>query len=886
MGLPNSTKPSIQRRITGVLALVLSLCLSTLVWLMWSMPENSPVEAPASMPPQQSATVLPSASNIMKPSVIQSSPPSSHPAKQWPNGGQSAPAAMQQKNLQINIGVLHDENATFNTIFLNADGITLKNKVVLSDLVIADSVNNGTITLENIVVKGRILVNGAQALSLMDVSAAQVIAQRTSGTTDYIIGGATTIHRFTARNQLTIDQSGLFANYAGVKALYTEAGTPVWQKVVLVGGSIDQAEINDATNLLLESGTWIDAVTANAPTHIGGKGTVNLLKVRSEEVTYERSPRNIEIEGSYDRPNQQSWAIGETAPTSGGSRSKSSPVKLKAPQGLTITAAEAEKTISLSFESVINVSDFTISYSVTNGDSPENTINAQITTTTNSHFLTHTLIGQPGTDIRFKVRAEAGSSRYLSSDYSSEYTKSVKVLSAPDAVSLSYNSGKLVLGFTPGVGTSANAHVAVLSTEGQENITLSLPAGVNSGEFEDPIPGATYTVSVHAVGDGRMSLSSPALSAVCAVPELPDVSNLVISQDGGEISVTFTKAEGVSNYTVALSYEGMPLTQTASGVNEDEYTYLFAPPAAIEDGGEYRASVLPQGGTQSTAIRTVTRRESPRHVAITSSALDTIDFSYTEVAGMSYTVVSATHNTLPLSVTSEALSVSGLVTAAGDTFNFSVITLGDGMFYADSFPAAANTATVTALSDPLSPTFSGDKDILYISFNSTNFSSPHEVVLQTWDEASGWVDGISFTLEAKNADSQDTTVDTPNEPARLRFGVKAKATNALQIDSATTISNELSLVRLAQAQNLAIVDTEEVNSVRFAFDAVADATAYIISYTLSDSSTQTLAQADYATVTAENVTLPEGVTITQFTVTALAEETSDVIYLESVADSL
>ncbi len=506
----------------SVLLLVFAVCVGTLLWLVWSEPDGLP--ASASEAQSSESEVSAGGSSSRSESVSASERESSEsvvgsaalPVRPVQPGGVSAnvgkPATVQKlQNLTVNAAVSHEENATYFNVFINAGGVALKNKLVTGDLVLSESIGNGAVLLENVVVKGRILVNAAQKVTLRDVTAAQLIAQRTSGTTDYIIDGGSTIHEMTARNQLTLDLGGLSANHTGVKKLTTEPGAPMWQQVTILRGTVGQIVTNDATNLLLPGGNVGEEVVANAPTHIGGGNAVANLTVRNDEVTYDKKPDNVEVEDRHSVPSTQQLAIGEVGREPGSGRSVRTTPRAQAlatPRNLAVTALEnADDGVALSFEPVANATGYTVIYSVTNGSSPLNITNRQLAINTNSHTVTSDLIRQAGTEISFKVRAVSSSSRYTASNYSG--TAALSVVQLDDATGLEVqhitDSGRYATFSFNAVASAKHYTVAYTPDIGEAGtITVNGSGGkITTGRvrLSNNASAVSFTVTAHAPPD-------------------------------------------------------------------------------------------------------------------------------------------------------------------------------------------------------------------------------------------------------------------------------------------------------------------------------------------------------------------------------------------------
>ncbi|MFV0497164.1 MAG: fibronectin type III domain-containing protein [Candidatus Fimivivens sp.] len=876
------------------LLLVLVVCISGLLWLVWSAPNDLPASISealgsgsdmSSSRDSSSSKAESSSKNDSSSSYPQSSTVMSSRPVQYNNGDTSTGSGTQKlQNLTIDAAVLHDENATYYNVLINADGVTLKNKLIKGDLVISESVGNGIVTLENIVVKGRILVNGAQTVKLHDVTSVRIVAQRGRGTTDYIIGGASTIHQITAKNQLTIDESGLSDNYAGVKDVVTERGTPMWQQVTLSNGALDGVTTNDASNLILSGRSAVGSVIANAPTHIGGSGLVNNLTVGSDDVSFEREPRNVAVRGHYNKPGVQNWGIGQTeAAVNGGNHSGTGMRMLSTPSNLSITA-EQKSSVMLAFNSVTNATSYTIVYSITNGSSADNVLDKQLSVDTNSDTIKHALIGQAGTVITFKVRAVTKASRYTTSAYTERYSKTVAVLGAPTNLQLDRNGDKLAFSFSAAPNATTYGHEAVLSVAGSDIARLKLAAGVTLGEFSNLIAGKTHTVTVRAIGDEALACTSAAVTETYDAPPLPSVSSLAISSDGETPAVIFKGAADIRDYTVTLHYDGNILPAKGHSVVGDVYTYLFGKPSAILAGKTYTASVAPQGGLSATKARAVGQRTQPDNPRIISSEIGAVTFAFDSVSGYRYEVVSATKDGVEIPGVTASNLTAAVSTAENSVFNFSVKALGDGIFLADSSPVLANAVIVTKLPVPLSPVISGDQNKLTFSFNTNNNYNTHNVVIQTSVDGKQWT---NFLSEILPVGVTQKSIETPHARMRIRFGVTAKAANAVQVDSDLANSPEFSVVNLQPATGLSLNQvTDSGYYAVLSFAKVLGATGYTVSYTLDGVHWIKLAPIGGDAVSTVRVKIPTGTTVQNFTVTAHAAPDAAHVYLDSTASYL
>ena len=141
--------------------------------------------------------------------------------------------------MEITAGVTHSVQGEYRNITITSSNTILKNKIVTGDIVIADSVKNGVVTLENVVVRGKIIANGGSVINLTDVTAIELLSQFEGGETRYNVGGKSFIHQLTAGNSIVIDESELKNGYMGIKMVAAPEGKKL-RRVVLKSGSVEQ----------------------------------------------------------------------------------------------------------------------------------------------------------------------------------------------------------------------------------------------------------------------------------------------------------------------------------------------------------------------------------------------------------------------------------------------------------------------------------------------------------------------------------------------------------------------------------------------------------------------------------------------------------------------
>lgn len=155
------------------------------------------------------------------------------------SGSSSSAASSETVDMEITAGVTHSVQGEYRNITITSSNTILKNKIVTGDIVIADSVKNGVVTLENVVVRGKIIANGGSVINLTDVTAIELLSQFEGGETRYNVGGKSFIHQLTAGNSIVIDESELKNGYTGIKMVAAPEGKKL-RRVVLKSGSVEQ----------------------------------------------------------------------------------------------------------------------------------------------------------------------------------------------------------------------------------------------------------------------------------------------------------------------------------------------------------------------------------------------------------------------------------------------------------------------------------------------------------------------------------------------------------------------------------------------------------------------------------------------------------------------
>ena len=705
------------------LVLIMVIALGFLFYMAWGKPSEPPVEssssaAASSVTPASSSrvsvptssrpsvspssqTTSPSTSSSQVSSVPINTPAYGVPTYSRPSVIDITPGAVSTltgRSLLVSLPGLHDAVGTYDQLHVSAHGATVANKTVLGDLVITSDVKNGWVVLENILVKGNILLYGGGTVTLRDVTAAGMTAVRAdAGVTNILLEGDTTVQNLTARHHITIDEDGLTPGFDGIRRITTSTGIPLWQSVTIIDGTIDAFTTQVMTNLNVLKGARVLLVTAQAQTHIEGDGTVGKLIVENDDVTYSLRPGSISTASGYYSPEQRSNSLGEPE-TSTPSDSGEEITRLGAPSALTITENDAEDLIFGFTHDGVGVSQFRATCYI-NGAVIQNTI---LTSNLRSWTIEDLYMTVDDT-VKLTVRAESSKG----TDYHSLYAeKSVTVtrLTKPTGLSMTV-SGDLTFSFNPVNGASSYRLIPYLDDVALPQLTPILSGGKMTATLAAPQPGiyhftAKALVSRLLTYDSNTEESDPITLTKISSP------TGTVTPASGSIALNLTAQTGASGYR-AWCNGTLLSADDSTGLT---YTKLFSA------AGEYifTASAL---GNGSTVLDSDTV-EIGRHTVTGISAATNLSLSYsggvitatfTGSSGASGYDVTLTKNNVPVVLT-YASGTTYTATAAladGDSLALSVVAQGDGISTLDS-NLSSTTRIVTQLTAPTNLTFAGD----------------------------------------------------------------------------------------------------------------------------------------------------------------------------------
>ncbi len=856
--------------IVTALAVVTICCIGTVAYMMWDKNRSEPADAKSAVSSSSSQIVssssseaasssepsssdLPSsseASSSLPAPVSSSKPASSSKATSYSSGSSSKSTGSGSvttvvQNGSIDKSGLYDAAATYSSMTIKAGGVTLKDKTINGNLYISSAVGTGEVTLENVIVKGQIIVEGGSKLTLNRTSAAEVILAKASGSSKLVVAGASTVDLLTVKSHADITETELATGFNGIDKMNVLAGNRIWQEITLTDVGLSAATVNIASNIDMNSGSSIALCKANAAVHFTGKGKIETLQVASDDISYATTPGSIKNSGSYDTPVKGGTAVQNTDTSDDGDDDDNhSSSTLSKPTGLSLTYNPTTDSFTASWSAVSHSSGYGLVPIV--GGSSGSTVSISSGTTSYTLPSTDSYVGKT---LAFKVYAKASGS-YKASAYTTSTATATIVRLASPTFAYAYNTVTDTITYSWGTVTNATGFrmTPVVSgvngtTQALASTTLSQAFGneTNSIKLRATATGASGRIdSAEVTSSSFTRISTPTLTAAYntdATPKivlswgavngesgfqltLPDGSTEPLAADMTSYSYT---PSGAGPFAFSLKALGSAANRTRNSATDDTATVLAAPTGLAIN---YNAT---------------TNRFVATWNAVTNSNGYTLVPVVNDVNGEAQTIASGT-TTYTFPNTAESY--------ADHPLSFKVLAKGNSsLSFFDSAQATASEITPVVLDAP-TPT-----GLVYDAAEGQFRASWSTVPNSAGYTITPIVGGVSQTPVINEASNTCLLGATYNSAATLSFKVLAKGSGHY-VSSTAEFTPSITPTQLAAPANLAVSGTTP--NFTITWDAVANSNGYTL-YIVKVSGTETK---EFSSTDPRSYTVSDSATIT------------------------
>ncbi|MGI1659841.1 MAG: cell wall-binding repeat-containing protein [Desulfitobacterium sp.] len=204
-------------------------------------------------------------------------------------------------------------------VIISSRDVTLRNTVIEGDLLLAASIGDGNVELNNVTVQGKTIVNGGgpNSIILIDFNGQSVIVDVPEGSNVRLVAqGSTSVGSLSMESNGQLQESNL--NGAGFTTVVIPAGAQV-----TLSGTFDQVNIQSAgaqvnvqqgsintmtiapsaTNAAvnLAANATVTTLNAEAAANVTGQGQITTANIKTDGVSIEQKPQNITVsEGVKD----------------------------------------------------------------------------------------------------------------------------------------------------------------------------------------------------------------------------------------------------------------------------------------------------------------------------------------------------------------------------------------------------------------------------------------------------------------------------------------------------------------------------------------------------------------------------------------------------------
>lgn len=246
-------------------------------------------------------------------------------------------------------------------VIISARDVVLQNTIIEGDLLLAESIGDGNVTLKNVTVKGTTKVRGGgpNSVVMYDFNGQTVIVDVPEGNSVRLVAqGSTSIESVEMDSDGKLEESELtgggFTNVViPASATVTLAGNfdtinveAAGASVNIASGSINTLNVAESAgqaNINLSTGTSVTTLTVSAPVDITGTGAIATANINSNDVTIAQTPATTNFGDNVDSAEVGGAIINGTpqAPPAGGGGGGSSTIAVTAisvsPSTLTLT---------------------------------------------------------------------------------------------------------------------------------------------------------------------------------------------------------------------------------------------------------------------------------------------------------------------------------------------------------------------------------------------------------------------------------------------------------------------------------------------------------------------------------------------------------------------
>lgn len=213
--------------------------------------------------------------------------------------------------------ILDNEDIVTRRTVVDDDKTTLSGKLYVGDVLIDEDLEEGSVTIDNCIILGDLEIEGGGTVTLNNTRVVKALVDPDDVTTKLVTKGTTVISKIEATDSCYIQTSGKDGLSTPEIILSKAADVTLkgnFPKVIIDGTkavlTLESGKITDLTvtrdgdysDIILSGKAQIETATVNAESYFHGTGTIALMLVDADDVTYETKPDKMTVGLKVDRP--------------------------------------------------------------------------------------------------------------------------------------------------------------------------------------------------------------------------------------------------------------------------------------------------------------------------------------------------------------------------------------------------------------------------------------------------------------------------------------------------------------------------------------------------------------------------------------------------------
>ena len=178
-------------------------------------------------------------------------------------------------------------------VTVNVADVTLKNMVIDGDLILAEGIGEGEVTLENVTVKGdtHVLGGGANSIYIKNSKMAKIFVNKKNGQIRIVAQGTSTFGTITAQSGVKLEEQNLINSEGFAEIVIDENADG---EIVLEGNFSKITVKAEGITLRIPEGSSVGELKVDQKISVVGTGTIEKAITSVNGVTFEKAPVKVE----------------------------------------------------------------------------------------------------------------------------------------------------------------------------------------------------------------------------------------------------------------------------------------------------------------------------------------------------------------------------------------------------------------------------------------------------------------------------------------------------------------------------------------------------------------------------------------------------------------